>query len=183
MIYKHFIFCNDEQEKSNREQWSLCSVNTVVVPGHVARVSYLLNTTFSQVPRYRIQAQCRPVPKWKVETLCSGPCVHTVFFCFLDLGSSMLCTRCQAHVSKWSLTGRNGVSRSRLPDSTDDSTVKGTRKHERVVWEKGSSGGGKKEVIERALRRPFSPQFPPVLFSCSRFLNFADTTISEPKTG
>ena len=29
----------------------------------------------------------------------------------------------------------------------------------------------------------FSPQFPPVLFSCSHFLNSADPTISEPGTG
>jgi len=28
-----------------------------------------------------------------------------------------------------------------------------------------------------------SPQFPPVLFSCLRFLNSADPTISEPGTG
>ena len=28
-----------------------------------------------------------------------------------------------------------------------------------------------------------SPQFPPILFSCLRFLNSADPTISEPGTG
>ena len=28
-----------------------------------------------------------------------------------------------------------------------------------------------------------SPQFPPVLFSCLRFLNSADPTILEPETG
>ena len=72
-------------QQSNRELCILCSVNTVVVPGHVAVVSYLLNTTFFQVPRYTIQGQWWPVPKWKVETLYSGtkvgmgPCVHTVF--------------------------------------------------------------------------------------------------------
>ena len=31
--------------------------------------------------------------------------------------------------------------------------------------------------------RPCSSQFPPVLFSCLRFLNSADETISEPGTG
>ena len=42
----------------------------------------------------------------------------------------------------------------------------------------GKSGGaGKKEG------HPSSPQFPPVLFSFSRFLNYADPTISEPGTG
>ena len=30
---------------------------------------------------------------------------------------------------------------------------------------------------------PGSPQFPPVLFSCLRFLNSADPTISGPGTG
>ena len=33
------------------------------------------------------------------------------------------------------------------------------------------------------LHRPRSPQFPPVLFWCSHFLNSADPTISEPGTG
>ena len=31
--------------------------------------------------------------------------------------------------------------------------------------------------------RPSSPQFPPILFSCLLFLNFADLTFSEPGTG
>ena len=56
---------------------------------------------------------------------------------------------------------------SRLSDSRNDAKVLGTRKYEHVIWEKGA----------------VSPQFPPVLFSCSLFLNFADPTISEPGTG
>ena len=52
---------------------------------------------------------------------------------------------------------------SRLSDSGEDAEVKGTRK----------VGGARKS----------SPQFPPVLFSCLRFLNSADPTISEPGTG
>ena len=35
------------------------------------------------------------------------------------------------------------------------------------------------DVKEKARR----PQFPPVLFSCLRFLNTADPTVSEPGTG
>ena len=46
---------------------------------------------------------------------------------------------------------------------------KDTRKYKRVIWEKvavvQNGGGGKKEI-----RRLSSPQFPPVLFSCPRFL-------------
>ena len=42
--------------------------------------------------------------------------------------------------------------------------------------------GGKKEARE-SLRGPSSSQFPPVLFLCPRFFNFADLTISEPGTG
>jgi len=42
--------------------------------------------------------------------------------------------------------------------------VKGTLKYERMMWERGA-------------------QFPPVLFSCSRILNFADPTTLEPGTG
>ena len=52
---------------------------------------------------------------------------------------------------------------SRLSDSGEDAKVKGTRK---------VGGAGKS-----------SPQFPPVLFSCLRFLNLADPTISESGTG
>ena len=88
-----------------------------MVPGHVARVSYLLNTTFFQVPRYRIQAQCRPVPKWKVETLCSGTkvgmgslCAHRFFLFFrsgqfnalYSLPSS--CFKMESDIAKWSIS-------------------------------------------------------------------------------
>ena len=51
----------------------------------------------------------------------------------------------------------------------------GRRESERHVK---SWRGWKKEG-----RRPSSPQFPPVLFSCSCFMNSADPTISEPGLG
>ena len=51
----------------------------------------------------------------------------------------------------------------------------GRRESERHVK---SWRGCKKEE-----RRPSSPQFPPVLFSCSCFMNSADPTISEPGRG
>ena len=46
----------------------------------------------------------------------------------------------------------------------------------------------KKKAREKLAERekegsPCSPQFSPVLFSCLRFLNSADPTISEPGTG
>ena len=53
---------------------------------------------------------------------------------------------------------RTTVALSRLSDSWDDAKVKGTRKYERVICEKGRCC------------RPSSPQFPP--FACSRFLNY-----------
>ena len=37
-------------------------------------------------------------------------------------------------------------------------------------------------MVGREKGRPFSPQFLPILFSCSRFLNSAGPTISEPGT-
>ena len=62
----------------------------------------------------------------------------------------------------------------RLSDSGEDAKVKRHAKS----W-RGGKRGGKKERS----RRSFCPQFPPVLFSCLRFLNSADSTISEPGTG
>ena len=60
----------------------------------------------------RIRARCRcpstrsrpcaPARKWT-----PGPCVQQ----FLKApGSPLLCSRCSAHVSKWCLTGRNGIT-------------------------------------------------------------------------
>ena len=46
--------------------------------------------------------------------------------------------------------------------------------YERVIWEKGTMPGGKKEALP--------PQFPLVLFLCSRFLIY-DPTVLEPETG
>ena len=43
-------------------------------------------------------------------------------------------------------------------------------------------GGGRKEARE-SFRGPSCSQFPPVLFLCPRFFNFADLTIAEPGTG
>ena len=63
---------------------------------------------------------------------------------------------------------------SRLSDSGEGAKVTGRRK----VGGAGKRGGKK----ERS-RRSFCPQFPPVLFSCLRFLNSANPTISEPGTG
>ena len=62
----------------------------------------------------------------------------------------------------------------RLSDSGEEAKVKGTRK---------VGGGKKKKWGERELHSPCSPQFPPVLFSCSRVFNSAGATISEPGTG
>ena len=59
---------------------------------------------------------------------------------------------------------------SRLSDSGEGAKVKRHAKS----WR-----GGKKERS----RRSFCSQFPPVLFSCLRFLNSADSTISKPGTG
>ena len=39
------------------------------------------------------------------------------------------------------------------------------------------------KALEKGARREKGKFFPPVLFSCSRFLNSADLTISEPGTG
>ena len=39
------------------------------------------------------------------------------------------------------------------------------------------------EKGKRKGQSPLFSQFPPVLFSCSRFLNSADPTVSEPGTG
>ena len=57
------------------------------------------------------------------------------------------------------------IACSRLSNSGEDAKEKGTRK---------VGGAGKS---------PRSSQFPPVLFSCLRFLNSVDPTISEPGTG
>ena len=56
------------------------------------------------------------------------------------------------------------VACSRVSDSGKDAKKKGTRK---------VGGVGKRKK---------SPQFPPVLFSCLRFLNLADPTTLEPGT-
>ena len=50
---------------------------------------------------------------------------------------------------------------------------KGTRKYERVNMEK---------VAVAVAVAVFLSQFPAVLFSCSRFLNFADLTVLKPGT-
>ena len=42
---------------------------------------------------------------------------------------------------------------------------------------------GRKKGKRKGEGCPRSPQLPPVLFSCLRFLNSADPTISEPGTG
>ena len=71
----------------------------------------------------------------------------------------------------------NGISDSRVACSRlSDSGGRRERKRHAKSWR-----GGKKEK-ERSCRT-FSPQFPPVLFLCLRFLNSADPTISEPGTG
>ena len=64
------------------------------------------------------------------------------------------------------------IACSRLSDSGEDAKVKGTRKV-----------GGAKKRKRKGGSRPFSPQFPPVLLSSSRFLNPAGPTISEPGMG
>ena len=56
------------------------------------------------------------------------------------------------------------IAFSRLSDSRDEAQVLGTQKRGR--W-----------------RRENRREFPLVLFSCSRFLNFANVTISEPGKG
>ena len=61
-------------------------------------------------------------------------------------------------------------SGSSLSDSRNDAFVKDTRKYERRTGKKGKGGDG-----DAALPLP---SFLP--FSCSRFLNFGDSTISEP---
>ena len=57
------------------------------------------------------------------------------------------------------------IACSRLSDSGEDAKEEGTQK----------DGGTEKKKKEK---KPFSPVFS--LFSCSRFLNSADPTISEP---
>ena len=52
---------------------------------------------------------------------------------------------------------------------------KGTRKYERVNMEKVA-------VAVAVAVAVFLSQFPAVLFSCSRFLNFADLTVLKPGT-
>ena len=71
------------------------------------------------------------------------------------------------------LSGKTLVS-WRLSDSRDDAWLKGTWKYERVIWEKETMPGGKKEALP--------PQFPLVLLLSSRFLIY-DPTILEPETG
>ena len=89
---------------------------------------------------------------------------HCYFFCAWV--SHVMLIRVSASVS-YILRLRKGylpgtmVACSRLSDSGEDAKEKGTRK---------VGGAG-------------SPQFPPVLFSCLRFRNSADPTISEPGTG
>ena len=65
--------------------------------------------------------------------------------------------------------------------------MKNTRKYERVIWEIGR--GGKKEALPLPSFLPFFNYYYFLffyyhfLFLCSRFLNFAEPTISEPGTG
>ena len=67
------------------------------------------------------------------------------------------------------------IACSRLSDSGEDAKEKGSRKV-------GGTGKRKKEGRESAA--PALPRILPcVLFSCLRFLNSADPTISEPGTG
>ena len=53
----------------------------------------------------------------------------------------------------------------------------GTRKYERVIWEKGAMAAKWKGES-----RLSSHHFPTVLISCSCFLNSADPTISGPRS-
>ena len=57
-------------------------------------------------------------------------------------------------------------------ESGEDAKVKGTRK--------GGRAGKRKKEGRESLPRPLSSQFSPVLFLCSRFLNSAGPTNSEP---
>ena len=55
--------------------------------------------------------------------------------------------------------------------------MKGPRKYERVIWEKGVGADRKKAKAALPL-----PSLLPFYFSCSRFLSFKDPAISEPGT-
>ena len=132
-----------------------------MVLGHVARVSYLLNTTFFQVPRYRIQAQWRPVPKWKVETLYSGTkvgmgflCARRFFFFFFKSGA----VQCFALVAK--VMFQNGVWQGELEYLDPGSQIVGMTRQWKARKNMNAWSGKRERWWEKGRERESSAALP-----------------------